>query len=344
MYSVSRWPSCWMVCSLVLFPIGCATERAFVTISYVVEPTKGVPPGMNAVAVMDSKVNTVTDRKWSELAANMIQARIQTANERFGANLRVADRKHLAEGLAEQDLAAAGVTRSSTAGQGGQVMEVDGIIESEINVKVEKHRGMATTIAGLSGLGGKGWGGGDIRTRQVETVSRNMVVQTTFKLIDTVNNRNWITFSPRPFRQSDRTKTFFLFGSAQTEAALTPRDEIIAAAVEKGVAEFVSQIVPCEMIHEIVVESSTNKNCVSGVQMLRADDFDTATFHFKAALADDPNDYRAAFAAGVAAEASGHYAEALRMYRRAYGLRPDPKYSRAKNRLNGHLNRIRTDG
>jgi len=137
--------------------LGCTSERAIVSVCYVVEPSKGLPPGMNAVAIMDSKVNTATDRKWSELAANSIQARIQQANDRFGANIKIADRKHLAEGLAEQDLAAAGITSESS---GGDVMAIHGIIQSEINVKVDTKRGSQTTIAGISGFGGHRRGGG----------------------------------------------------------------------------------------------------------------------------------------------------------------------------------------
>lgn len=319
--------------------LGCATERAIVSISYVVEPSKGLPPGMNSVAIMDSRVNTVTDRKWSELAANSIQARIQDANDKYGANLRIADRKHLAEGLAEQDLAAAGITSGYSAG--GKVMEVRGIIESEINVKVATKRGTQSTISGFGGFGGGRSGGGHIDTREVETVQRSITVQTTFKLVDTVNNRNWITYSPAPYSRSDRTHTSILFGSSQTEAELTPRDEIIGAAVERGIREFVGKIVPCKMEYELPVESSANANCVQGVRMLRAQAYAEALSYFRAAVAENPNDDKAAYAAGVAAEASGDYQAALDYYRRAYGLRASARYKRARDRLFGHIARIR---
>lgn len=320
---------------------GCATERAIVSISYVVEPSKGLPPGMNAVAIMDSKVNTVTDRKWSELAANSIQARIQDANDKYGANLRIADRKHLAEGLAEQDLAAAGITSGSQPGAGGRVMEIRGIIESEINVKVATKRGSQSTISGFSGWGGGRSGGGHIDTREVETVQRSITVQTAFKLVDTVNNRNWITYSPAPYSRTDRTHTSILFGSSQTEAELTPRDEIIGAAVERGIREFVGKIVPCKLEYELEVESSPNENCVQGVRMLRAQAYAEALSYFRAAVAQGPNDDKAAYAAGVAAEASGQYQTALDYYRRAYGIRAAVRYKRARDRLFGHIARIR---
>lgn len=321
--------------------LGCASERAIVTVSYVVEPSKGLPPGMDAVAILDSKVNTVTDRKWSELAANSIQARIQDANHRFGANLRIADRKHLTEGLAEQDLAAAGVTSGSAPGAGGKVMEIRGIIESEINVKVDTKRGSQTTIAGVSGWGGRRSGGGSLETREVETVQRNITVQTAFKLVDSVNNRNWITYSPPPFSRSDSTQASILFGSSQTEAALTPRDEIIGAAVERGIREFVGLIVPTNLEFDLEVESSGNAKCVQGVRMLRAQDYAGALSYFRAALIDDPNDDKAAYAAGVAAEGAGDFKTALNYYRQACGIRGAPRYLLARDRLSEHITRIR---
>lgn len=321
--------------------VGCAGgERAMVPISYVVEPTKGLPPGMRAVAINDSKVNQVTDRKWSELAANQIQDRILAARNKYGIDIDVADRKHLSEGMTEQDLAAAGVTTTSSPGQGGRVMAIQGIIESEINVKVETHKGKQSTIANITGWGGRGRRGGNVSTREVDTISRNIVVQTTFKLIDTVNNRAWITYSPEPYSQSDKTKTFFLFGSSQTEAELAPRDEVIGAAVNKGVREFVSQMVPCEMQYTMVVDASSNKNSVQGVKMLRSESYTGALTQFKMAIADNPDDDKSVFGAGVACEAMGDFDQALKFYKRAYGIKAEQSYRNAKKRLSADIERI----
>ncbi|MEE9295574.1 MAG: tetratricopeptide repeat protein [Phycisphaerae bacterium] len=320
---------------------GCASQEAWVSVRYVLEPSKGLPPGMKAVSVENAKVNMVTDQRWSELAANTIQDLIQDANRRFGADLKVVDRKHLQQGMAEEDLAAAGLTDGASPGHGGKIMAAQGIIQSEINVKVETHRGKQTTISDIWGLGGGGVGAGEIRTREVDTISRNITVQTTFKLVDTVSNRNWITHSPPPFSKHDRTSTFILFGSAQTEASLTPRDEIIRQAVDTESREFVSLFLPCEMRFDVYVESSANEDCRNGVRMLRADAYEEAIHYFKRVLMDHPDDDRAAYGAAVAAEASGRYDDALKYYRRAYSIRPRPHYRIAKVRLAGHIGRIR---
>ena len=325
----------------VPFLVGCASsERAVVRISYVVEPSQGLPQGMNTVAVLDSKVNEVTDRKWSELAANEIQHHIQQANNRFGSNLNVVDRKHLGEVMGEQDLAAAGLTDANV-NELGKLANADGLIESEINVKVEAHTGKASTITGLGGWGGHRSGGGHIETGEVDTVSRNIAVQTSFKLVDTRTNRNWVTYSPPLFTQSDKTKAFFLFGSSRTEAELTPRDEVIRAAVATGVQGFISMIVPCEINYEVTVESGGSEASAAGVKHLRAQAYGDALAAFQGAVAEDPGDYRSLFGAGVAAEAAGDYDTALDFYRRAYGAKPDPQYQAARDRLAEDIGRIK---
>lgn len=348
MHGVRNGPAVVLSAAIFWTLMGCVTETAWVPISYVLKPERGMPPGMTSVAVMDSKVNEMTDRKWSELAANMIQDLIQEANHRFSAGVKVADRKHLKDVMDEQDLAASGITVSSDAAQGGRVMRVQGVIQSEINVKVETHQGRATTISDLFGFGGGGdgygEGGGEIRTREVETVSRNITVQTVFKLVDMVNNQNWITYAPRPYSRWDRTSTSPLFGSAQTEADLTPRDQIIGEAVAEGAREFVSRILPCEMKYEIAVRASRNKNCTYAVKLLRADEFGEALSYFKRAIAEDPEDDRALFGAGVACEAAGDHEHALRFYKRAYGMSPHGRYRAAKKRLAKHVGRIRELG
>ncbi len=338
---------------------GCATEKAWVPIRYTLTPERGLPPHVRTVAVLDSKVNEVTDRKWSELAANMLQDMIQDSIGNFELDLKIADRKHLTDVMAEQDLAAAGVTRSTSGsrGQGGSVMHVDGTIESEINVKVETHKGQQTTISGLGLQGGgakatdrfgrqyrEGHGGADIQTREVETVTRNIIVQTTFKLVDNTTNQNLATYAPPPYSQMDSTKASPLFGSAQTEAALTPRDEIIGQAVKKGAQSFVSQILPRAIRFEIPVESSASEQCKLGVKMLRGEDYSEAIRYFRAAIAENPADDRAHYGAAVAYEAMGDHTNALAFYKSAFRENPAPQYRAAKTRLDEQLSRIvRTD-
>ncbi len=333
----------WCVVMLVA---GCGgSEKATVAVEYVLNPSKGLPPGMNSVAVLDAKVNEVTDTKWSELAANYVQHLIQESNERYGTNLEVADRKHTSSVMKEQDMAAAGMVDSARPGATAKQLGVQGLIMSEINVKVETHKGKGRTISGLSGFGfgGHGWGGGggSVDTTEAETVSRNITVQTDFKLVDSATGKNWVTYSPKPYRQSDKTKVSPFFGSSKTEATLTPRDEIIGAAVETGARQFISKLIPCAVRYEVKLKSSGQENCVQGVKLLRGDMFEEAMSQFKMALAEDPDDDRAAFAAGVCCEAMGKFDEALRYYKMAAVAKNRLEYLEAKNRMAENKDRIR---
>lgn len=326
--------------------IGCAgTEKATVAIEYALNPSKGLPPGLNTVAILDAQVNEVTDRKWSEMASNYIQELIQESNDRFGTNLGVADRKHTGSVMQESDMAAAGLTASANPGKVAQVLGVQGLIMCEINVKVEKHKGKGTTISAMDvfGGGGHGWGygGGGVNTREVDKESRQITVQTDFKLVDSSTSKNWVTHSPKPYRQTDKTKVSPFFGSAKTEESMTPRDEIIGAAVESGARQFVSKMIPCVVRYEIELKSSSQENCASGVAMLRGDMPEDAIQQFKMAIAQNPDDHRAVFAAGVACEKMGRYDDALNYYKKACILKNEEVYLQAKKRMSENIGRIR---
>ncbi|MCP4589878.1 MAG: tetratricopeptide repeat protein [bacterium] len=335
-------------CVMVL-AAGCGgSEKATVAIEYVLNPSVGLPAGMASVAILDAKVNQVTDTKWSEMAANYLQELIQEANHKYGSSLQVADRKHTGSVMKEQDMAAAGMVDSPNPGALVKQLGIQGMIMAEINVKVETHKGKGRTISGLSAaaFGGHGWGGGggSVDTEEAETVSRNITVQTDFKLVDAANQKNWVTHSPKPYRRSDKTKISPFFGSSKTEASLTPRDEIIGAAVEVGARGFISKIIPCAVRYEVSLKSSGQENCVQGVKFLRGEMYAEALSQFQMALAEDPDDHRAAYAAGVCCEASGDYAQALSFYKRALTAKNKTEYVVAKKRMDENMDRIRTAG
>lgn len=324
---------------------GCAApEQANVNFSYVVEAEQGLPPGMNTIAIMPAKVGPTTDPKWSDLCITIMQSLVNESRSRFGTPVTVTDRRDTQVTFDEADLAAAGMS-TARGGSGGQLLSADGMILSHIDIKVEKHVGRQRTLAGLSlgGWGGHGWGGGstDIRTEEVETVTRNMTVQSAFKLVDTANNRVWEHYSPRTYTATDRTKASAIFGSSRTEAELTPRDAIVATLVERAAREFVSRLMPCRIDVDARVVSSSNADCAQGVRLLRAEMFDEALVVLKSALVAKPNDHRAAFAAGVAAEATGRFDEALRFYKTACMGADRTDYNEARERVQMYGHRVR---
>jgi len=330
--------------SLTVFT-GCASkETASVSFSYVVEKEKGLPPGMKNIAIMPAKVGETTDPKWSELSTTVIASLINESRAKFGTEVTVTERRDTRAVFEEADLAAAGMS-TRKGGSGGELLGADGYLLSNINVKVEKHVGKQRTLSGLdlAGFGGHHYGGGRVNaeTEEVETVTRNMTVQTEFKLIDSANGRVWEHFSPKTYRATDRTTASPIFGSSKTEAELTPQDQIIGALVERGAREFVSMLMPCRIDVDTEVESSGNKNCAEGVRLLRAEAYPAAISAFQAAMADDPNDHRAAYGAGVACEATGQFESGLKYYNKACAGENNRMYAEARDRMKTYGSRIR---
>lgn len=327
---------------------GCASkERAIVSYSYVVEQEKGLPPGMKTIAIMPAKVGETTEPKWSEMCVTVVQSLINESRSKFGTDVTVTERRDTKPVFEEADLAAAGLS-TKKGGTGGQLVGAEGYLLSNINVKEDLTRGKQRTlsavdIAGWAGRHSDG-GSGRFETQEVETVTRNLTVQTEFKLVDASNGKIWEYFSPRTYQATDRTKASPIFGSSRTEAELTPKDRIIGALVERGAREFVSSLMPCRVDVEAEVMSSGSPNSVEGVRQLRAENYLGAINAFKAATSENPNDHLSWFGAGVASEAAGNYEQALNYYKQACAGRDDAQYTEARDRLKAFGHRIRKTG
>lgn len=323
---------------------GCASETARVQLSYVVEPVKGLPRGMETIAIMPAKVGPTTDARWSDISTDLISALVNESRSEFGTQVRVSDRRDTQVTFDEADLAAAGMSTGDPS-RGGQLEAVQGVILSNINVTVEEREGRQRTITGLDiGAFDTRYGGGGhgaVQTDEVSTVSRHMTVQTSFKLVDASNNNVWEYYQPPMYSATDETKASPIFGSSRTAAELPREDRIIASLVQQGAQAFISRLMPCRIRWTAEVESSGNAQCAEGVRMLRAQAYEAALANFQGALANKPGDDRAAFGAGVACEAMGRFQDALGYYRQAYASRARMQYQEARDRMSAYADRAR---
>jgi tetratricopeptide (TPR) repeat protein len=316
---------------------GCGGQEAVVELHHVRQPTRAMPAGVTAVAIVPAERGPATDEKWSDITAGIIQDLIQQAKNRHSVRLEIADRSQTAKIFEEQDLAAAGMTDFTGP---AELLGVQAFIFSKVNVKVEKHRGSDRSISGMSVLA-LARGRGSVQTQEVETVTRNMTVQTDFRMTDAKTGKNLFTWAPPPYQATEETKASPLFGSSKTEAELTPRDQVIGTLVERGARDFCAQFVPCEVTIEVPIKSSSNEACQLGVKYVRGDMFDEALEQFRLALAEDPGDHRACFAAGVVCERLGRDADALDYYKRACVGKSEERYLAAKSRLAERMGRMR---
>jgi hypothetical protein len=161
-----------------------AKEKERVTVTYVLAPAQPLPEGLKAVAVIDAGVQTQGDkqddreRKWSTMAADMIEAMLGSSASRFGSGLNVAQRRQTQAVLKEQDLRLAGLVEGEAAAKAGKLLAVQGLIVSRITIDIDVQKGSKSTMDWGSVLGGvvQGLGEGR-RERGPRVVERPVVVQ-----------------------------------------------------------------------------------------------------------------------------------------------------------------------
>ncbi|MCC7291227.1 MAG: hypothetical protein IT449_04090 [Phycisphaerales bacterium] len=328
----------------VLAASGCKSEQARVEFSYIVEPVKGLPPGMNTIYVDNAECGPNTDPRWSDLTATVLRNLIQESRDSFGTQVAVTDRSDTKGTFEEGDLAASGMSTQ----QGGappQLMAADGRVLSKVNVKVDvqERKNQTLDITSIGGWGGHGAGGGgaDMQTREVTGYQRTMTVQTEFKLLDNKNNRVW-DLKAGTYTATDETAPASpIYGSSRGLGDLPAADQMIAGLVDQGAREFVSGLMACRINVSGVVASSGGEECANGVKMLRAGMYPESLASFRSALAKKSDDHRAAFGAGLACEAMGDGAGALSYYKQALMGSQDMQYASARARMEAYASRMR---
>lgn len=355
--SVSKSSAVLACMAVVAIPAtGWGREEITVTTSYVIQPSKEIPEGLTTVAVLDAgtEIDGSEDddraKKWATIAADMMEHMIHESATEFKSGLTVAKRRDTTKVLAEQDLKAAGLVDAGTATKAAKLLNVQALVTSKVNVRVEVKKSKKTTfdITRVSGFGGRGWGGGSgsIGAREAEQISRNMTVQCKFSMIDAGTGEALFEYAPKPFRKTDKKKPSPIFGRSSGEGDLDPVDEYIGELVEKGTREFVSMFIPCKVEITMELRSSREDASEDGVAAMRGDDYEAAMNHFKAAVAEESDDHESVFLMGVCCELAGKWDDALKYYRKAAGMKDldDEEialYVSAKDRMASHKDRIR---
>jgi tetratricopeptide (TPR) repeat protein len=334
--------ACLLAASVSIASAGCGEgkEKTVVQLHYRLAPTKQLPPGMKTLAVLPAETTDEADAKWSELASNMVQGLLAQANDQFGCGLRFADRASIKRVLDEKDLTLSGIADGSMASSVAKLVAADGLVCSRIAVRIEKHRGVGKTLV-LGGIPSAG--SPNVHMKEVEKVSRNITVQCTFKLLDAATGQAWISYGGKALTQQDVGKPSPFFGSDTTEADMTPADQTIGQLVEREVRHFVGQIAPSEVTIDVPLRSSNDDNCVRGCKLASIGDYQPALEAFELALQTDPQDYRAAFGAGLMCERLGQYDQALEYYKKAILIKEEPEYQVAVKRVTDYKTRIWTE-
>ncbi|HEY3242313.1 MAG TPA: tetratricopeptide repeat protein [Phycisphaerae bacterium] len=134
----------------VLLALSCnGGTKATVPITYAVEQHRDLPHGLNTVAILDAEMDSAEDQKWSEMAANRVQAKLVEMNDRFGRKLTIVDRKHAKLLADERDLVASGVAQGPQPGSMIKQLGVDAFVVIRMSASEQVIQGKARTITGV---------------------------------------------------------------------------------------------------------------------------------------------------------------------------------------------------
>lgn len=340
-----------------------AKEKQVVTVSYMLAPDRTLPPEIKAVAIIDSGVESIDgikgnarEKKWSLIAADIIEAMLRGDTAGGPSGVTVVQRRATKQILDEQDLQLAGIVEGDAAMKAGKLLAVQGLIASTIRIQIDTQRSVKSSIDWTGIMGGSfeelarprqrpvhyrpgpggprgpasnpygrrgaprpGSGGFGIPNREVEEISRNLTVQCSFRLIDATTGATVVQFSPPVFQKTDKKSPDFLFGGMIDQGDLDPVDHFIGELVERACREFVGKMAPTRVAfpYEII---GRGKNGEAAVRAIRADDYATAMRMFEAAHQDKPEEHDTVFALGVTCELAGDYSRALESYRKLVAM------------------------
>ena len=142
------------------------------------------------------------------------------------------------------------------------------------------------------------------------------------QLKDAADNSAIAAHNGKPAQYYQRGKPSPFFGSSKTEADMTPRDQVIGEIVDAELQKFLVKFVPTEITAQVTVKAGAHEMSEAGVRALRIDDYETALANFKAAIAEEPDDHKSCFGAGVCCEKLGNADDAAKYYKMARSIKP----------------------
>jgi tetratricopeptide (TPR) repeat protein len=115
---------------------------------------------------------------------------------------------------------------------------------------------------------------------------------------------------------------------------MTPRDQVIGDIVRKQIQDFMVKFVPTEIKAQCEVKAGGHEMSTEAVRALVVDDYETALNGFRQAIAEDVDDHKSLFGAGVCCEKLENYAKALKYYKQARSIKPkETQYGAAVKRV-----------
>ena len=256
---------------------------------------------------------------YSELAADLISRSLSEAIQREGLALKVVDREHLAQLLAEAKIQISDISRpGALAALSSKQVPVDALLF----VRAESSTVTATWSQETHGVG-------DLVTSMAthglvssesnkQAIARNVAVRMNLRLtfIDGRVLRSQAAVSRAP---QEKHKPGVVLGRDHTLADLRPLDTVVEELMSRQIDQFVGVLLGTDLPPErIEYKVPANEYCRAGAHQLGQGEYSFAEKSFQAAARNGGTSQgRIRFAIGLANEKAGKLNQAAKHYREA---------------------------
>ena len=323
---------------------GCGKKsaKAIVMLEYRIKPVKPPPAGLKRLGIYPIKTGG-NSPKWSKLASKRLESKLQEVCDANESDLEIVDQASFKAILEQKDLMLSDIVEGNDAIAAAKLKNVQAMISGTVDVKIDKQVTKKTKITGLSGFGGRHWGGGSVRTGEAKGIRRTIIIDVTFKLVDGANGKTLDSMT-KVYKETDEKKPSLLFGSSKTEGDLEASDQIISDMVDLAVMDFLTRMFPYSYQTDVPIESGKTEASEMGVRAAAGEDYPGAARHLAAAVVEAP-DAKTLFAYAVVLQAMGDYDKARRYYGQAVAEDDDNElYADCRNRLKGLEGRLAPPG
>ncbi|MFB3892855.1 MAG: tetratricopeptide repeat protein [Phycisphaerae bacterium] len=288
---------------------------------------KQIPAHIRKIAIADF-TSPPREQEYGRLVAETLSSQLDKCNQKFN-RFALVDRRNLKRILEERGMQMA-MSDSGQAVNAGKILNADAIIFGNVAISSEDIRGtkMVPSYSGRS-----------ITMKPVPTVKRVVTATVTFTMDDVNNGRMIITrtIKPEPY-DSEKEDKSALKALGMSSAERKAVGDAAGVLIDRAVREFVALITPHVVDVNVVLSKGKSAKVANGNALAEAKEYADALNVYQAAFAEKPDDYGAAFNAGVMYEAMGKMKEAEEWYTKAIqGEGTNKEYIRSRARVRAEM-------
>ncbi len=317
---------------IVLAAVGCGEKQAIVLL-YDRQPQYHVSASIKKLAIAEFGGQSSGDKAWGEMAADKLASALDEYNKKFH-RYELVDRMRLRAIVDERDLQTMiSNPNEDSARKVGQIAKVDAMVYGTVRTFAKDEHLTRSAFDPIRRT-----------TKTVPYIRRSCTVSVSFFMDDIGTSKVIAAVQSEHSFDSDKQKqtgggaVASMMGMGGTK--LPPTDEITSGLLDQCVEDFLAKVSPHQVRVEVVPENGKSKAVGNGNQFAYAGEYKDALECYLDALNAKPDDYGAAFNAGIAYEAMGNLEKAYEYYDKACRMKTQKKFIMARKRVRAESEQI----